>query len=108
MPDIGEPVELERYELAAPPVYRFAVGRRDFIGLLGGGLLVVFSAGAQESGRGRRNREAPQDLNAWLHVGNDGVVTIFTGKTEVGQNIRTSLSQAAARSCAVPSAQSSL
>ena len=54
MPDLLDPIESagiepERYELAAAPVYRFAVDRRDFLGLLGGGLLVVFSAGAQES-----------------------------------------------------------
>jgi len=94
--------EAERYELTAPPAYRFAVDRRDFIGLLGGGLLVVFSAGAQESGRGRRSDSLPQDLDAWLHIGEDGAVAICTGKTEVGQNIRTSLSQAAAEELHCP------
>jgi nicotinate dehydrogenase subunit B len=102
MPDIAERIEPERYELAAPPVYRFAVDRRDFLGLLGGGLLVVFSAGAQESGRGRRSEAPPQDLDAWLHIGEDGAVSICTGKTEVGQNIRTSLSQAAAEELHCP------
>jgi isoquinoline 1-oxidoreductase len=95
-------IEPERYELTAPPAYRFAVDRRDFIGLLGGGLLVVFSAGAQESGRRRRSEALPQDLDAWLHIGEDGAVTICTGKTEVGQNIRTSLSQAAAEELHCP------
>jgi isoquinoline 1-oxidoreductase len=102
MPDALDQIERERYELTAPPVYRFAVDRRDFLGLLGGGLLVVFSAGAQESGRGRRSEAAPQDLNAWLHIGEDGAVSIYTGKTEVGQNIRTSLSQAAAEELHCP------
>jgi isoquinoline 1-oxidoreductase len=96
------PIAPERYELAAPPAYRFAVDRRDFLGLLGGGLLVVFSASAQESGRGRRSQALPSDLNAWLHIAEDGGVTICTGKTEVGQNIRTSLSQAAAEELHCP------
>jgi len=107
MPDRSLPnepagIEPERYELTAPPAYRFAVDRRDFLGLLGGGLLVVFSAGAQESGRGRRSEALPQDLDAWLHIGEDGVVSVCTGKTEVGQNIRTSLSQAAAEELHCP------
>ena len=38
----------------------------------------------------------PADVSAWLHLGEDGAVTVFTGKTEIGQNIRTSLTQAVA------------
>jgi isoquinoline 1-oxidoreductase len=102
MPETPAKIEPERYELTAPPAYRFAVDRRDFLGLLGGGLLVVFSAGAQESGRARRPEALPQDLDAWLHIGEDGAVTVCTGKTEVGQNIRTSLSQAAAEELHCP------
>jgi len=95
-------LEIERYELTAPPAYKFAVDRRDFLGLLGGGLLIVFSASAQE-GRGFRRSEAlPQDLDAWLHIGDDGLVTVCTGKAEVGQNTRTSLSQAAAEELHCP------
>ena len=102
MPEAVERPEAERYEMAARPTYRFAVDRRDFLGLLGGGLLIVFSANAQE-GRGFRRSEAlPQDLDAWLHIGNDGTVTVCTGKAEVGQNIRTSLSQAASEELHCP------
>ncbi len=39
---------------------------------------------------------APQEIGAWLHIGEDGQVTVYTGKVEVGQNIRTSLTQAVA------------
>jgi CO/xanthine dehydrogenase Mo-binding subunit len=102
MPETLNQIEPERYELTAPPAYRFAVDRRDFLGLLGGGLLVVFSASPQESGRGRRGEPIPQDLDAWLHIGEDGAIAIYTGKTEVGQNIRTSLSQAAAEELHCP------
>src|SRR5437588_5229900 len=98
MPDL----EFERYELYAGPAYHFTPARRDFFKLFGGGLIVAFTlahdAGAQESGQpGRRGGQAnalPQDLSAWLHIGEDSKVTVFTGKVEVGQNARTSLTQA--------------
>jgi isoquinoline 1-oxidoreductase len=90
--------EVERYELAEPRRYRFAVNRRQFFKVLGGGLVVLCVAGpalAQESGEGRRRggrgEQAPADINAWLHIGEDGTITVFTGKAEVGQNIRCSL-----------------
>jgi len=90
----------ERYELFAGPAYRFEVGRRDVFKLLGGGLLVAFvvpAALGQESGARRGGGEAlPGEVSAWLHVGEDGRVTVYTGKTEIGQNIRTSLAQAVA------------
>src|SRR5262249_33608131 len=37
-----------------------------------------------------------QEIGAWLHIGKDGQITVFTGKAEVGQNIRTSLTQVVA------------
>jgi len=73
----------------------FDLHRRDFFKLLGGGLVVGIAARhlpAQESGAGGR-RPVPNDLDSWLHVGENGQVTVFTGKVEVGQNIRTSLAQ---------------
>ena len=102
-------LEPERYELSAPPVYRFESDRRDFFKFLGAGLLVVMAAknvpGAQESGAGRRRQggaSLPKEIAAWLHVGDDGVVTVYTGKVEVGQNIRTSLSQGVAEELHFP------
>ncbi|HKF48727.1 MAG TPA: molybdopterin cofactor-binding domain-containing protein [Terracidiphilus sp.] len=77
------------------------VDRRDFLKGLGAGLLVAMASGeawAQESGRGGGfgGHALPTDLNAWIHIGADGKVKVFTGKVEVGQNIRTSLAQAVA------------
>ena len=98
-------VEAERYELFAGPAYRFEVHRRDFFKVLGAGLVVAFalpSATAQESGGARRGDAMPADVSAWLHIGEDGRVTVFTGKAEVGQNIRTSLSQVVAEELKVP------
>ena len=42
------------------------------------------------------------DVAAWLHIAEDGRVTVYTGKVEVGQNIRTSLTQAVAEELHVP------
>jgi CO/xanthine dehydrogenase Mo-binding subunit len=93
-------VEIERYELAEAVRYRFELDRRDFLRTVGGGLVVLLVAArmdAQESGRGRGSSEQmPEEVNAWLHIAEDGAVTVFTGKVEVGQNIRTSLTQAVA------------
>jgi isoquinoline 1-oxidoreductase len=99
-------MEPERYELREGPAYDFAVNRRDFVRSLGGGLLVIGLIGelrAQESGRARgRGREMPQQMSAWLHIGADGAITVYTGKAEVGQNTRTSLIQAVAEELRTP------
>jgi isoquinoline 1-oxidoreductase len=108
----GSPaLEAERYELAELPRYRFELERRDFIRLFGAGLLIAVASGdliAQESGRAFRRPELPKDLAAWLHVDEAGHVTACTGKVEIGQNIRTSLSQAIADELRVPMASVTL
>ena len=79
--------------------------RRDFLKVLGGGLLICLTpdlAWSQESGRTFGGHELPKDINAWLHIDADGRVKVFTGKVEVGQNIRTSLAQAVAEELRVP------
>ena len=98
-------IEPERYELFAGPAYRFALDRREFVKLVGGGLVVLLAAEstAQESGgRDERGSGAPRPLASWLHVGADGVVTVYTGKVEFGQDIRTSLTQAVAEELRAP------
>jgi nicotinate dehydrogenase subunit B len=79
--------------------------RRHFFKLLGGGLFVAYlaePAQAQER-RGRRGGPPrPMEVSAWIHIGENGDVKVFTGKTEVGQNIRTSLAQAVAEELHVP------
>ena len=79
--------------------------RRDFLKVFGGGLLVCLaphSAWSQESGRGWGGHELPKDLSAWLHIDANSNVKVFTGKVEVGQNIRTSLAQQVAEELRVP------
>src|ERR1700736_5926070 len=97
--------ELERYELHSGPAYRFEPDRRDFCKLLGGGLLILAALGdglAQESGAGRSGNALPQDVGAWLHIGEDSRITVLTGKVEVGQNARTALTQAVAEELRAP------
>lgn len=108
-------IEQERYELFETPAYRFepersglGTDRRDFLKLLGGGLVLLLvldgKASAQESGRvpAFRPDARPPELAAWLHIGESGAVTVYTGKVEVGQNIRTSLAQAVAEELRSP------
>lgn len=83
------------------------MNRRDFFAVLGGGVLVMLvdddDVYAQETGgSGRGRRAVPQTLNAWLHIGETGIVTVYSGKVEVGQNARTSLTQAVAEELHAP------
>ncbi|MGA8342066.1 MAG: molybdopterin cofactor-binding domain-containing protein [Candidatus Sulfotelmatobacter sp.] len=106
--DAQVPLEPERYELRAAAPYRFDLDRREFFKFLGAGVLVVSvlkpAVVAQESGGARlgRGESLPKEIDAWLHIGENGKVTVYTGKVEVGQNIRTSLSQAVSEELCVP------
>jgi isoquinoline 1-oxidoreductase len=53
-------------------------------------------------GSGHGRRDLPKEIDAWLHIAENGKVTAYTGKVEMGQNIRTSLSQAVAEELRVP------
>ena len=102
-------IETERYELFETPSYKFHFDRRDFIKAFGAGIIFIVplsralaqQRGQGESGRGGNDR-IPDDIGAWIHVDEDGGVTVFTGKVEMGQNIRTSLAQAVAEELHVP------
>jgi len=45
---------------------------------------------------GKGTATAADRLAAWIHVSDTGRITVFSGKAEVGQNIRTSLTQVVA------------
>jgi len=84
------------------------MNRRGFIAR-GGALVVSFSllprlAGAQ-AGKlpGSLNNEPM--LDAWIRVGADGYITVFTGKAELGQGIKTALIQIAAEELVVEPAR---
>jgi isoquinoline 1-oxidoreductase len=83
----------------------FELDRRDFLKVLGGGLLICLAdlpLWAQESGWTFGSHELPKDVSSWLHIAADGQVKVLTGKVEVGQNIRTSLAQQVAEELRVP------
>ncbi len=95
-------IEPERYELEGK--YE-ALDRRTFFKTLGLGLVVV---GLLHGQRRRSGAERPKDLAAWLHIGENGSITAFTGKVEVGQNTRTALIQGIAEELRVPVASITL
>jgi nicotinate dehydrogenase subunit B len=93
-------LEPERYEFRAMPMHQFALGRRDFFKIFGAGVAVFAVAKSvsamQETAPGPHGfhpEELPKEIGAWLHIGEDGTVTGFVGKAEIGQNVRTSLAQ---------------
>jgi isoquinoline 1-oxidoreductase len=98
-------LELEPAVESPNKLRAFALDRRSFLKLFSGGLIVCLTdlpAFAQESGRGFGAHDLPKEVSAWIHIAADGKVTVFTGKVEVGQNIRTSLAQLVAEELALP------
>jgi isoquinoline 1-oxidoreductase len=101
--------EPERYELYEEPRYQFELDRRELLKMLGGGIVLCLVWGevsaqqpsGQRRGRGLRGN-IPQEVGAWIHIGESGQVTVSTGKVEIGQNIRTSLSQVVAEELRLP------
>jgi len=107
---LRDEIEVERYELFESPAYNFHFDRRDFIKAFGLGIVFIVPAaralaqqrGQGESGRGAGNQSLPNDIDAWIHIDESGGVTVFTGKVEVGQNTRTTLTQSVADELHVP------
>jgi nicotinate dehydrogenase subunit B len=112
--DLELELEPERYEFQESG-WDFDLGRRDFLRILGGGLLVLCLGQddqAQETGKAQRRGaggqrrgigdQLPHEIDAWLHIGENGAVTASTGKVEVGQNARTSLTMAVADELRLP------
>ena len=68
--------------------------RRDFLKLIGGGLIVFFTYDANDLfGQERRGPSYPADFNSYLRIAEDGKVTVFSGKIEMGQGVIISLAQ---------------
>lgn len=69
------------------------VPRREFLKTMGQGLTLVFTL-THSHYVGALNLDADEgDVDAWIHIAGNNQVTVFTGKVEVGQNIRTALAQ---------------
>ena len=75
------------------------LGRRSFFkisAVAGGGMVLGFSwlAGCKQPEEIIKELELPSewfDMNAFLKIGNNGVVTIFSPNPEIGQNVKTSM-----------------
>jgi len=80
------------------------IDRRQFFQALGGGLAIVLT---REEAPAQR-QSLPQELEAWLHIGQDGAITVSTGKVEMGQGARTELTQAVAEELRAPAASITL
>jgi len=75
--------------------------RRDFHKLAGGGIVVAFGLNAAGARAQNAPPAYPEDFHAYLKIGGDGRVTIFSGKIEMGQGVMTSLAQMAAEELCV-------
>jgi nicotinate dehydrogenase subunit B len=101
------PFEPSQNELPPMPDHHFWLDRRKFFQLFGGGIAVAFLLQdmlsiAGEIAPSEVSRVPADQVGAWIHIGEDGIVKVYTGKVEVGQNIRTSLSQIVAEELYVP------
>jgi len=106
-------LEAERYELQAGSPYRFDLNRRQFFKAVGGGIVVFLllpgdevlaqqESVARDRRAGGSGQPLPQEIGAWLHIGEDGTVTAYTGKVDVGQGSRTELTQVVAEELRIP------
>jgi nicotinate dehydrogenase subunit B len=81
------------------------IKRRSFVQLLGGGIFIFFAPWKSLemlSAPAEQARSLPTDYNAFLHIAEDGTITCYTGKIEMGQGIITSLAQEMAEELNVP------
>lgn len=79
--------------------------RRSFFKVLGGGIIIFFNPFGVLDLFGAplpQPRSLTKDYNAFLHIAEDGTITCFTGKIEMGQGIITSLPQMMADELNVP------
>ena len=86
----------------------FPQNRREFLKRFSGGIVIFIALSdvlfAQEEARRPRGGRPglPSDFNAFLRIGEDGRVTCFTGKIEMGQGPVTSLPQMLAEDLETP------
>src|SRR5690349_589563 len=81
------------------------ITRRRFFKLMGSGVAVAFTINDLLASNiiVQQNQLPVEDtIAAWIHIDEKGKVNVFTGKVEVGQNIRTSLTQIVAEELRVP------
>src|SRR5207247_7558183 len=94
--DLAAPLSPERYELFEKPRYHFELDRRQILKLFGGGIVLMVSLPQLSAPQAPARDQVSQEIGAWIHIDRDGKITVFTVNVEMGQNIRTSLTQALA------------
>jgi isoquinoline 1-oxidoreductase len=109
-------VSEERGASALDQTANSRLSRRRFLQVAGAGtgLVVAFASGAPVGAAGigsnRRiqsaaqeaRRTPPTDLDSYLAIGEDGMVTLYTGKVEFGQGIQTGFGQLIAEELSIP------
>jgi isoquinoline 1-oxidoreductase len=80
----------------------YPLSRREFLQSIGGGIIILFTVGDAPTAEGQGRGKKRPDFNAYLRIGEDGTVTCFTGKVELGQGVMTSLAQTLADELDVP------
>lgn len=83
------------------PNVSYGITRRQFLAAAGG-ILILFHLRDVEAAPGRRSEGEVSDWNAFLRIGEDGRITVFSGKVELGQGIHVSLAQVVAEELDVP------
>ncbi len=77
------------------------IDRRRFFQLTGGGIAVFVCLGPSALLSQETRNGYPEDFNAYLLIGRDGRVTVFSGKIEMGQGVMTSQAQMVAEELGV-------
>lgn len=84
-------------EIQPSSLHSFSINRRKFFKILGSGVAVAFVVSDSLANAFIQNELVnvanDSQVSAWIHIGENNMITVFTGKVEVGQNIRTSLAQ---------------
>jgi nicotinate dehydrogenase subunit B len=78
------------------------LSRREFFSRVGGGVVVLVGLNPAALLAQDPRRLYPEDFNAYLVIGTNGRVTVFSGKIEMGQGVLTSQAQMLAEELGVP------
>jgi len=101
-------IDPERFGEFEVLFFDYERSRREFFRIAGAGVIVALLMGEESAAQPPRpgglqpGGAAPREIGAWIHIGEKSEVTVYTGKVEIGQNIRTSLSQVVAEELRSP------
>ena len=100
---MNKPIEARTIDRAGDVI---DTGRRDFL-KTGGALVVTFAVGNNLAGAGADSRAptktvALDQVDGFLSIDAKGMVTVYSGKVDLGTGIRTAMTQIAAEELSVP------